>query len=82
MNPFKTQCVLGTLADAYFRGYDCIVLEDGIATTSPEGGYENVIYNAGNVSPIADSTRPQANISSQAYGFVTDTTRVIAATKV
>ncbi|KAF5313048.1 hypothetical protein D9619_003558 [Psilocybe cf. subviscida] len=59
------QCVLGTLVDAYFRGYDCIVLEDGIATTSPEGGYENVIHNASN-----------------SYGFVTDTTRVIAATKV
>ncbi|KIM48230.1 hypothetical protein M413DRAFT_61968, partial [Hebeloma cylindrosporum] len=40
-------CVLGTLVDAYFRGYDCIVLEDGTGTTSPEGGFENVIYNAG-----------------------------------
>jgi hypothetical protein len=44
------QCVLGTLVDAYFRGYDCIVLEDGTGTTSPEGGFENVIYNAGGVS--------------------------------
>ncbi|KAF8960985.1 Isochorismatase hydrolase [Flammula alnicola] len=42
------QCVLGTLVDAYYRGYDCIVLEDGTATTSPEGGYENMIYNSGN----------------------------------
>ncbi|KAF9475977.1 Isochorismatase hydrolase [Pholiota conissans] len=42
------QCVLGTLVDAYFRGYDCIVLEDATATTSPEGGYSNTIYNAGN----------------------------------
>jgi len=42
------QCVLGTLADAYFRGYDCIILRDATATTSPEGGFENVLYNAGN----------------------------------
>ena len=42
--------MLGTLVDAYFRGYDCIVLEDGTGTTSPEGGFENVIYNAGGVS--------------------------------
>ena len=42
--------MLGTLVDAYFRGYDCIVLEDATATMSPEGGYSNTIYNAGNVS--------------------------------
>ncbi|KAH9944336.1 Isochorismatase hydrolase [Epithele typhae] len=41
------QCVLGTLVDAYYRGYDCITVEDCIATTSPEGGLENVLYNAG-----------------------------------
>ncbi|KAJ3511406.1 hypothetical protein NLJ89_g4110 [Agrocybe chaxingu] len=41
------QCVLGTLVDAYFRGYDCIVLSDATATTSPDGAYENLIYNAG-----------------------------------
>ncbi|PPQ99606.1 hypothetical protein CVT24_005182 [Panaeolus cyanescens] len=40
-------CVLGTLVDAYFRGYDCIVLKDATATTSPEGAYESVIYNSG-----------------------------------
>ncbi|KIM85165.1 hypothetical protein PILCRDRAFT_817152 [Piloderma croceum F 1598] len=42
------QCVLGTLLDAYFRGYDCIVVKDVIATTSPVGGLDNVLYNAGN----------------------------------
>lgn len=41
--------MLGTLVDAYFRGYDCITLEDGIATTSPTDGLENVLYNATNV---------------------------------
>ncbi|KAG7099082.1 hypothetical protein E1B28_000957 [Marasmius oreades] len=42
------QCVGGTLIDAYYRGYDCILLQDATATTSPTGGFENVIYNAGN----------------------------------
>jgi len=52
------QCVLGTLADAYFRGYDCILVEDATATTSPEGGLENVLYNAGNSYGFAtDSER-------------------------
>jgi len=35
--------------DAYFQGYDCVLVEDITATTSPAGGLENVIYNAGNV---------------------------------
>jgi len=55
------QCVLGTLGDAYFRGYDCILVQDATATTSP-GGFENVVYNAAN-----------------AYGFLTDTKKIIAA---
>ncbi|KAJ8515381.1 hypothetical protein ONZ45_g7213 [Pleurotus djamor] len=45
------QCVLGTLVDAYYRGYDCITLQDGVATTSPEGGLSNMLYNAGNTLP-------------------------------
>jgi len=52
------QCVLGTLVDAYFRGYDCIVVKDTTATTSPEGGFENFIYNAGNsYGFVTDSKR-------------------------
>ncbi|TCD62209.1 hypothetical protein EIP91_007214 [Steccherinum ochraceum] len=42
------QCVLGTVVDAYYRGYDIVVIRDAVATTSPEGGYENMIYNSGN----------------------------------
>ncbi|KAI0322636.1 Isochorismatase hydrolase [Amylostereum chailletii] len=42
------QCVLGSVIDAYYRGYDVILVKDGTATTSPTGGLENVIYNAGN----------------------------------
>ncbi|KZT09501.1 Isochorismatase hydrolase [Laetiporus sulphureus 93-53] len=40
------QCVLGTLVDAYARGYDCITIKDCVATTSPPGGLENVLFNA------------------------------------
>lgn len=42
--------------DAYFRGYDVIIVQDAVATTSPEGGLENVLYNAGNVSRLDTST--------------------------
>ena len=44
--------MLGTLVDAYYRGYDCITVEDCVATTSPAGGLENVLYNAGGVSIV------------------------------
>ena len=39
------QCVLATLMDANFLGYDCILLEDGAATTSPPCCWDATIYN-------------------------------------
>ena len=39
------QCVLCTLQDASFRGYDCILLEDCTATTSPPYCAEAALYN-------------------------------------
>jgi nicotinamidase-related amidase len=39
------QCVLGTLMDANFLGYDCIFLEDCCATTSPSFCWDATIYN-------------------------------------
>ncbi len=39
------QCVLATLMDANFLGYDCILLEDGAATTSPGYCWDATIYN-------------------------------------
>jgi nicotinamidase-related amidase len=39
------QCVMGTLQDAHCIGYDCVLLSDCTATTSPTGAYESVIYN-------------------------------------
>ncbi|KAI0809909.1 Isochorismatase-like protein [Xylaria sp. FL0064] len=38
------QCVLGTLVDAYNRGYDCVMLEDCCATKTP-GGKEATTWN-------------------------------------
>jgi len=39
------QCVLHTLADANFLGYDTLMLEDCTATTSPEYCWQATIYN-------------------------------------
>ncbi len=38
------QCVLGTLLDAYYRGLDCLMLEDCCATTTP-GGQEMTVLD-------------------------------------
>ncbi|KAI0513036.1 Isochorismatase-like protein [Xylaria bambusicola] len=38
------QCVLGTLVDAYNRGYTCVMLEDCCATKTP-GGQEVTTWN-------------------------------------
>jgi len=39
------QCVLCTLQDANFLGYDCILVEDCAATTSPQFCHDATIYN-------------------------------------
>jgi nicotinamidase-related amidase len=39
------QCVLCTLQDANFRGYDCLLLEDCSATTSPDYCMAATLYN-------------------------------------
>ncbi|MBE9155934.1 cysteine hydrolase [Nodosilinea sp. LEGE 06152] len=39
------QCVMATLQDANFLGYDCILLRDCSATTSPEYCAQATIYN-------------------------------------
>ena len=39
------QCVMATLQDANFLGYDCILIKDCAATTSPEYCYQATIYN-------------------------------------
>ncbi|MEA2825928.1 MAG: hypothetical protein QOG43_367 [Actinomycetota bacterium] len=39
------QCVLATLMDANFLGYDCVLLEDITATTSPRFCWDATLYN-------------------------------------
>jgi nicotinamidase-related amidase len=39
------QCVGGSLQDAFTKGYDCILLADGSATTSPAGAQESIEFN-------------------------------------
>lgn len=39
------QCVMATLQDANFLGYDCILLRDCTATTSPNYCFQATIYN-------------------------------------
>ncbi|KPM41130.1 hypothetical protein AK830_g5437 [Neonectria ditissima] len=39
------QCVAATMQDAYTKGWDCLMLSDGCATTSPEFATKCVEYN-------------------------------------
>jgi nicotinamidase-related amidase len=39
------QCVMATLQDANFLGYDCLLIKDCAATTSPDYCYQATIYN-------------------------------------
>jgi nicotinamidase-related amidase len=39
------QCVLCTLQDANFLGYDCLLLQDCTATTSPDYCWQATLYN-------------------------------------
>lgn len=42
------QCVGGSLTDAFSKGYDCILLKDGVGTTSPECAQQAWEYNSEN----------------------------------
>lgn len=39
------QCVMATLLDANFLGYDCILVKDCAATTSPDYCFKATVYN-------------------------------------
>ncbi|OTA57484.1 isochorismatase [Hypoxylon sp. EC38] len=45
------QCVLGTLADACYQGWDCIMVEDCCATKT-RGGQDVTVHNAVSVAKI------------------------------
>lgn len=42
------QCVTSTMQDAYFRDYNCVLLEDACATSSPDYCKQGVVFNAKN----------------------------------
>jgi nicotinamidase-related amidase len=50
------QCVLHTLADANFLGYDTIMLEDATATTSPRFCMEATLYNVRQIFGFTTTT--------------------------
>ncbi|KAL2357856.1 Isochorismatase-like protein [Cryomyces antarcticus] len=40
------QCVGGTFTDAFSKGYDCVLLQDGCGTTSPQFATDCIVFNA------------------------------------
>lgn len=56
------QCVLCTLQDACFLGYDCVLVEDCAGTTSPQFCWEATIYNVKRCGFVTDSVAIQANL--------------------
>ena len=42
------QCVGGTYQDSFSKGYDCVLLNDGCGTTSPNFAQQCLEWNAGN----------------------------------
>ncbi|KZT18803.1 Isochorismatase hydrolase [Neolentinus lepideus HHB14362 ss-1] len=60
------QCVWGTLLDAYYRGYDVILVEDMSATTSPEYATQMTLYNGAGDGWITNSTDILAGLAAAA----------------
>ncbi|CAH0050997.1 unnamed protein product [Clonostachys solani] len=54
------QCVLGTLLDAYYRGYDCILVEDCCATNTPGGQDVSILDIWRNYGFVTTSSALQA----------------------
>jgi biuret amidohydrolase len=66
------QCVMCTLQDANFLGYDCLLIEDCTATTSPDFCMKATLYNVRqcfgfvvNSAAIAEKIRDQPSQSSE-----------------
>lgn len=60
------QCVHGTFLDAYYRGYDCILVEDCCATKTP-GGQEVPVIDV-SVSEVTGQFFPRKRIPRQDPG--------------
>ncbi|TFK46749.1 Isochorismatase hydrolase [Heliocybe sulcata] len=58
------QCVWGTLLDAYYRGYDVILVQDMSATTSPEYATQMVLYNGAGDGWITNSSDILAGLAA------------------
>ena len=54
------QCVGGTLQDAFTKGYDCLLLSDGAATTSPDSSQESIEFNTAKTWGFLMSCREMA----------------------
>ncbi|MFL9959439.1 isochorismatase family protein [Paraburkholderia nemoris] len=60
------QCVLATLLDATFHGYDAVLLKDCIATSSPDYCIDATIYNVQSVFGfVTDSWRVVENFPDE-----------------
>jgi nicotinamidase-related amidase len=55
------QCVGGTLTDSFSKGFDCIMLTDGAATTSPHYAQQCFEFNAGNTWGFATTCKALAD---------------------
>jgi len=56
------QCVMCTLQDALFLGYDCLLVEDCAGTTSPDFCRAATLYNIETYGFITDSTAIMAEL--------------------
>lgn len=55
------QCVLGSLTDAFSKGYDCIFLSDACGTTSPDFAQQSCEFNAARTYGFVTSSPAFAN---------------------
>lgn len=55
------QCVGGSLVDAFSKGWDCILLSDGAATTSPNSSQESIEFNSAKTWGFCTSCRDLAD---------------------
>lgn len=59
------QCVSGTLHDASYKGFDCLLLRDGCGTTSPSFAQQTIEYNCARGSGfVIDCETFQRNIEA------------------
>jgi nicotinamidase-related amidase len=50
------QCVMGTLLDGAFLGYDCVMIRDCTATSSPSYAFDGAMYNVNTMGGFITSS--------------------------